>query len=164
MIAQLKNFILSYFRTIYLFEANKNQKKLKIKNFKLKIYKKFSSIKDKNLKKFLNSQQKKRFQKKQYFLVLFFKNNVVTTGWMCHAKNWHITEINKDIKIKNKVLLYDFFTLKEFRNRGYYAKILKLIRNFNTKKKFWIYCLSNNYSSKKGIENSNFKLIKKIKK
>ena len=56
MIAQLKNFILSYFRTIYLFEANKNQKKLKIKNFKLKIYKKFSSIKDKNLKKFLNFQ------------------------------------------------------------------------------------------------------------
>ena len=164
MIKQLKNFILSYFRTIYLFEANKNQKKLKIKNFKLKIYKKFSSIKDKNLKKFLNSQQKKRFQKKQFFLVLFFKNNVVTTGWMCQAKNWHITEINKYIKIKNKVLLYDFFTFKEFRNRGYYAKILKLIRNLNTKNKFWIYCLSNNYSSKKGIENSNFKFIKKIEK
>ena len=164
MITRLKNFILSYFRTIYLFEANKNQKKLKIKNFKLKIYKKFSSIKDKDLKKFLNSQQKKRFQKKQYFLVLFFKNNIVTTGWMCHANNWHITEINKEIKVKNKVLLYDFFTFKKFRNRGYYAKILKLIRNFNTKKKFWIYCLSNNYSSKKGIENSNFKLIKKIEK
>ena len=164
MIAQLKNFILSYFRTIYLFEANKNQKKLKIKNFKLKIYKKLSSIKDKDLKKFLNSQQKKRFQKKQYFLVLFFKNNVVTTGWMCHAKNWHITEINKKIKVKNKVLLYDFFTFKKYRNRGYYAKILKLIRNLNTKNKFWIYCLSNNYSSKKGIENSNFKFIKKIEK
>ena len=164
MIAQLKNFILSYFRTIYLFEANKNQKKLKIKNFKLKIYKKFSSIKDKDLKKFLNSQQKKRFQKNQYFLVLFFKNNVVTTGWMCHAKNWHITEINKKIKVKNKVLLYDFFTFKKYRNRGYYAKILKLIRNLNTKNKFWIYCLSNNYSSKKGIENSNFKFIKKIEK
>ena len=31
---------------------------------------------------------------------------------MCHGKNWHITEINKDIEIKNKVLLYDFFTFK----------------------------------------------------
>ena len=151
-------------RTIYLFEANKNQKKIKIKNFKLKIFKKFSSIKDRDLKKFLNSEQKKRFQKKQYLLVLFFNNNIVTTGWMCHGINWRITEINKDIEIKNKVLLYDFFTFKEFRNRGYYAKILKLIRNFNTKKKFWIYCLSNNYSSKKGIENSNFKFIKKIEK
>ena len=81
---------------------------------------------------------------------------------MCHAKNWHITEINKN-QIKNKVLLYDFFTFKKYRNRGYYAKILKLIRNLNTKNKFWIYCLSNNYSSKKGIENSNFKFIKNRK-
>ena len=164
MIVQLKNFILSYVRTIYLFEANKNRKKLKIKNFKLKIYKKFSSIKNKDLKKFLNFQKKKRFREKQYLLVLYFKNNIVTTGWMHHGINWHIAEINKKIEIKNKVLLYDFFTFKEFRNRGYYAKILKLVRNLNTKKKFWIYCLSNNYSSKKGIENSNFKLIKKIEK
>ena len=164
MIEQLKNFILSYIRTIYLFEANKNQKKLRIKNLKLKIYKKFSSIKNKDLKKFLNFQKKKRFREKQYLLVLYFKNNIVTTGWMYRGINWHIAEINKNIEIKNKVLLYDFFTFKEFRNRGYYAKILKLVRNLNTKKKFWIYCLSNNYSSKKGIENSNFKLIKKIEK
>ena len=164
MIAQLKNLILSYLRTIYLFEANKNQKKLKIKNFKLKIYKKFSSIKNKDLKKFLNFKKKKRFREKQYLLVLYFKNNIVTIGWMYQGIKWHITEINKDIEIKNKVLLYDFFTFKEFRNRGYYTKILKLIRNFNTKKKFWIYCLSNNYPSKKGIENSNFRLLKKIEK
>ena len=164
MIKELKNFILSYFRTIYLFEANKNQKRLNLKNFKLKIYKKFSSIKNKNLKKFLNSDKKKRFRENQFLLVLYFKNNVVTTGWMYQGIRWRITEINKYIRIKNKVLLYDFFTFKEFRNRGYYAKILKLVRNFNTKKKFWIYCLSNNSSSKKGIENSNFKFLKKIEK
>ena len=109
-------------------------------------------------------KKKKRFKKKQYLLVLYFKNNIVTTGWMYQGIKWHITEINKEIDIKNKVLLYDFFTFKEFRNKGYYAKILKLVRNFNTKKKFWIYCLSNNYSSKKGIENSNFKLLKRIEK
>ena len=162
MIKELKNFILCYFRTIYLFEANKNQKKLNFKNLKLKIYKRFSSIKNRDLKKLLNSDKKKRFREKQFLLVLYFKNNVVTTGWMYQGIRWHITEINKYIQIKNKVLLYDFFTFKEFRNRGYYAKILKLVRNFNTKKKFWIYCLANNYSSKKGIENSNFKFLKKI--
>ena len=164
MIVKIKNFILSYIRTIYLFEAKKNQKKLKFKHFKLKIYKKLSLIKDKDLKKHLNFHQRKRFQKKQNLLVLYFKNNIVSTGWMCHGTNWHITEINKDIEIKNKILLYDFLTFKEFRNKGYYAKILILIKNLNTNKKFWIYCLSNNYSSKKGIENSNFKLIKIIKK
>ncbi len=67
MIAQLKNLILSYLRTIYLFEANKNQKKLKIKNFKLKIYKKFSSIKNKDLKKFLNFQKKRDFEKNNIY-------------------------------------------------------------------------------------------------
>ena len=164
MIKGFKNFILSYVRTIYLFEANTNKKRLNLKNFKFKVYKKFRSIKNKDLKKFLSYEKKKRFKEKQYLLVLYFKNNIVTTGWMYQGIKWHITEINKDIEIKNKVLLYDFFTFKEFRNRGYYTKILKLIRNFNTKKKFWIYCLSSNYSSKKGIENSNFKLLKKIEK
>ena len=164
MIKELKNFILSYIRSIYLFEANKNQNKLNLKNFKLKIFKKFNSIKNKDLKKFLNFEKKKRFGKKHYLLVLYFKNNIVTTGWMYQGIKWHITEINKEIDIKNKVLLYDFFTIKKFRNKGYYAKILKLVKNFNTKKKFWIYCLSNNYSSKKGIENSNFKLLKKIER
>ena len=164
MIRELKNLILSHIRTIYLFEGYKNQKRLNFKNFKLKIFKKFNSIKNEDLKKFLNFEKKKRFKKKQYLLVLYFKNNIVTTGWMYQGIKWHITEINKEIDIKNKVLLYDFFTFKEFRNKGYYAKILKLVRNFNTKKKFWIYCLSNNYSSKKGIENSNFKLLKRIEK
>ena len=164
MIEVLKNLILSYLRTIYLFEANKNQKKLNFKDIKLKIFKKFDSIKNKDLKKFLNTDKKNRFKKHQYFLVLFFKNDIVTTGWMYKGVKWHISEINKEIDIKDKVLLYDFFTFKEFRNRGYYTKILKLIKNTNTKKKFWIYCLSNNYSSKKGIKNSNFKLLKKIKK
>ena len=67
MILQLKNFILSYVRTIYLFEANKNRKKLRIKNFKLKIYKKFSSVKNKDLKKFLNFQKKRDFEKNNIF-------------------------------------------------------------------------------------------------
>jgi len=67
MIVQLKNFILSYVRTIYLFEANKNQKKLRIKNFKLKIYKKFSSIKNKDLKKFLYFQKKRDFEKNNIY-------------------------------------------------------------------------------------------------
>ena len=83
---------------------------------------------------------------------------------MSQSIKWHISEIGKEIDVKNKILLYDFFTLKEFRNRGYYTKILRLIKNFNTNKKFWIYCLSTNYSSKKGITNSNFKLIKTIRR
>tara|TARA_A100001015_G_C14947440_1_gene695241 strand:+ start:961 stop:1455 length:495 start_codon:yes stop_codon:yes gene_type:complete len=164
MIKELKNYILSYLRTIYLFESTKNKKKLNFKGFKLVTFRKFQSIKDQNLKNLLNKEKRKRFKDKQLFLVLYFNNDVVTTGWMLQGTKWHVSEIGKEIGIKNKILLYDFFTSESKRNRGYYAKILKLIKNYNTKKKFWIYCLSNNYSSKKGIENSNFKLFKIIKK
>ena len=68
MIKQLKNIILSYTRTNYLFEANKNKKKLNLKDFKLKIFKKLNSIKNKDLINFLNFEKKKRFKKKQYLL------------------------------------------------------------------------------------------------
>ena len=164
MIKKLKDFILSYIRTVYLYEAYKNRKKISFKNYKLKIFKNFHLIKNKDLKKRLNSDKKKRFKEKQKLIVLYYKHNIVTTGWMYQGIKWQITEINREIDIKNKVLLYDFFTFKNFRNKGCYTKILKLIRNFNTKKKFWIYCLSNNYSSKQGIENSNFYLLRELER
>ena len=83
---------------------------------------------------------------------------------MYEGKKWNVLEVEKNINIKNKILLYDFFTFEKFRNRGYYSILLKLVKNSKTNKKFWIYCLSNNYSSKKGIENSNFNLLKIIRK
>ena len=163
MIRKIKNFILSRFRKIYLFEGKKNKKKIGFKNFKLKTFKKFQSIKDKKIINFIKLK-KKRFVKKKYLLALYHKSEVVSLGWKYEGTKWNILEIEKIIDIKNKILLYDFFTFEKFRNRGYYSILLRLIKNFNTDKKFWIYCLSNNYSSKKGIENSNFNLLKIIRK
>ena len=39
-----------------------------------------------------------------------------------------------------------FLLLKNLEIKENYSKILQLIKNLNTNKKFWIYCLSNNYS------------------
>ena len=165
MINKIKNIILSHFRAICLYEAYRNKKKIKFKDFRLVIFRKFQSIKDKDINQFKDFYAKrKRFRGKQCFLALYYKNSIVSTGWMHQGLKWHVMEIDKVIDIKNKILLYDFFTLKKYRNRGFYAKILKLIRNLKTDKKFLIYCLSNNHSSKKGIENSKFDLIKTIKK
>ena len=63
-------------------------------------------------------------------------------------------EINpKETIVKKKTLiLYDFFTEIKLRNRGFYTKILNLIKNTKTRNKFLIYCLKNNESSKKGIK------------
>ena len=167
MIKNLKNFknlILSHFRTIYLYEGIKNKRRLKYRNYKFFTFKKLKSIKDKNIIKFLNSEKKNRFKNNKSLLVLYYKKKIVTTGWMYQGSIWNVSEIEKKINIKNKILLYYFFIFKEFRNQGNYSKILQLIKNLNTNKKFWIYCLSNNYSSKKGIENSSFRLIKTIRK
>lgn len=142
-----------------------NKKKVSFKNFKIKKFKKLESVKNKNIAKNINMiEKKRRFRNNQSLIVLYFKNHMVCSGWMSQGSKWHVTEINKEINIKNKILLYDFFTLKKFRNRGFYTKILKLAKNSNTKKRFLIYCLSNNYASKKGIENSNFNFVQSIKK
>ena len=83
-------------------------------------------------------------------------------GWMFNGSSWHIDEINKKIKLNGKILLWDFITFSKFRNKGFYCKLLLLIKNLNTKKFFLIYCLKNNNASKAGILNSQFKLKKKI--
>ena len=109
------------------------------------------------------SKKNKRFDNNQ-FIRTFLKNDLVCVGWMYVGRMWHITEIDCKIHIKNKILLYDFFTFEKFRNRGFYSKILILIKNLKTNKNFLIYCLSNNKASKRGIENSKFILLKKIRR
>ena len=159
MFEDIKNFILSRFRTICIFEAKRNKNKIQYKNLKLTKYDSFNLIKNAELKNYLIKEKKLvRFKLKQILLVLYYKKVFVCVGWMYEGSNWYISEINKNINIKNKILLFDFFTKKKFRNKGYYQKILKLIRNFKTKKIFLIYCLKNNFASRTGILNSKFKL------
>ena len=156
--------ILSYFRTVCLFESKNNNKIYKPKNFKIKKYSSFKLLRNKFLINFIKKSKKDiRFKKNQSIYVLFYKKKIVCTGWMFEGNSWYISEINKTISIKNKILLYDFFTFQEFRNKGFYCKILRLIKNYKTKNSFLIYCLKNNISSKKGILNSNFKLITEMK-
>ena len=157
--------IFSYFRTVYVFESKRNISLLKYKNFKLKKYNSLKLIKNKFLVSSLKKNKKdNRFKKNQNLIALLYKKKIVCTGWMHEGNDWLITEINKKINIKGKILLYDFFTLPNFRNRSFYTKILNLIKNHNTKSSFIIYCLKNNNSSKKGILNSKFKLVDKMKK
>jgi hypothetical protein len=158
-------YILSFFQVIFIFESKKNRKTLYYKNYDLKKYSSIKSIKIKKLVDSLKKEKKiERFKSKKFLMVLFYKKNVVCTGWMFKGLKWHITEVNKVINIKDKILLYDFFTLPKFRNKGYYSKLLNLIKNDKTKKSFLIYCLKTNNKSRQGILNSKFTLINEIKK
>lgn len=160
---KLINYILSFFRSVYVFEAQKNKKFIKYKNIYLKIFKSKKSINNFSILSYLKKNNRiEKFKKNYYLLALFYKKDFVCCGWMYQGVNWYISEINKSIKINNLIVLFDFFTLKKFRNKGFYKKILVSIRNKRTKKTFLIYCLSSNTRSKKGILNAGFNLIKKI--
>lgn len=158
-------YLFSFFQGIYIFEAQKNNKIIKYKNFNLKFFKSKKHINNLLILEYLKENNKiNRFKKNYYLLVLFYKKNFVCCGWMHETDNWHISEINTDIKTNNLIVLFDFFTVLKFRNKGFYKKILILIRNKRTKKSFLIYCLKTNIRSKKGILNAGFNLKKEIKK
>ena len=72
MFDNIKNFILARFRTICIFEAKRNNKKIKYKNLKLMKYDSFNLIKDAELKNYLMKEKKLgRFKIKQILLVLY---------------------------------------------------------------------------------------------
>ena len=164
MIKKILKFILPFFREVYIYESKKNKKKIIYHKYLLKQFKSQKLIKDKTIKQYLKVGDKfKRFNNDQILFVLFFKKRAVCFGWMSKKSNWKITEIDKIIKKKNTLILYDFYTAFNFRNRGYYTKILNLIKNIKTKNKFLIYSLKNNESSKRGISKAKFILVDKIK-
>ncbi len=157
--------ILCYFRTVEIYEKNSNLSFKFQKKLKFKIYRRLSSIKRKEILNYFKIYQdkKKRFQNNCVFLTLSFKNNFVSSGWLFRGKKWKITEVNRDLNVLNKFVIFDFITLPEHRNKGYYTKLLKLIINKFKKKNILIYVLRSNKKSKKAILKAGFNFKYKIK-
>ncbi len=141
-----------------------NDKKVKKNNYKLIVVKskknflKFSKKNYFTIKKY----KLKRFSNKAYLLLLVKGKKILSSGWMFYGKKWKITEINVNISLDKTLLLFDFETPKNLRNKGYYTLLLKLIKNKYIKKRLAIYTLSYNLKSKRGIERAGYKFIKKI--
>ena len=165
MYRKIYNFFISFLNEIYIFESKCNKKKIKFKNYSLKKYKTLDEISDHKIIQYIKKDDKHlRFKKKQILLVLFYNKKSVCSGWMNKKSSWLITEINKKIYTKNTIILYDFITFLNFRRKGYYTKILKLIKNIRTNKTFIIYSLKTNKKSCNGILKSNFILKNKMKR
>ena len=129
----------------FMFLSQNVIKNIKLKNFLLKKYTSLKQIKDYKIIHHLKKNENYlRFKKKQVLLVLFYNQKSVCLGWMSNSSEWLITEINRKINIKNSIILYDFFTFPDLRNKGYYSNILKLIKNIKTDKTFIIYSLKRN--------------------
>jgi len=159
--------IYQFFLTIYIFESYKKFKKVNKKRMSLFIIKSSNEIKlNKTIKKYFKNSEFKldRLKKKSKFIGLKQKNEIICSGWIYFGNEWKIEEINKNIKLKNQYLLYDFITEKKFRNMGYYKLLLKIIQNKFRKKKLVIYALSHNSKSIRAIKKSGFKFVKELKR
>ncbi|WP_027859453.1 hypothetical protein [Marinobacterium jannaschii] len=65
-----------------------------------------------------------------------------------------------------ELILYDAWTPAPMRSRGYYARTMTQIlpQCFSISPRVWIYSLSDNYASLRGIENSGFSLRHRLQR
>ena len=157
-----------FFLSVNWYESFAKRKiiKGKIKNKKIKLVVLKSKIKANKfyLHNYFNNYKDKlkRFNKKNYFIVLTKNKHLLSSGWIYFGNKWKITEINLNIKLGKKYLLYDFETPKNLRNQGHYTLLLSLIQKKFYGNKLAIYSLSNNYESNRAIKKSGFKFTKKL--
>ena len=86
---------------------------------------------------------------------------VVSYGWCSNKLSHKIDEVNKMIYLERGKILYDFLTLKEYRNKKLYKLLLHEI-SLNLDKPLYIYSLSSNKISLKAITKTGFNPIKKL--
>ncbi len=165
MIKFLK-YIFKFFVSIDIYHSNKKKNYILPRYYKFYVIKSFSNIKSKKLKGYFYKFRKKkeRFKKGQYFLALCYKKKLVSSGWMSLEKSWLITEIDRKVKLLNQRIIFDFITPEKERRKGYYTKLLKIVRNKFGSKEIFIYALSSNRFSKAAIISAGFKHNKRLYK
>lgn len=138
----------------------KNKKKIKKVSLSLKKYIKVNNRKRLKKLKFKNFEIPKEFfqriNDKNELHCLYKNKELLTYGWSSKNKFFLIDEINCEIKNNSSIIFYDFFTIKEFRNHGFYKILLKKMLNIFNYKNCYIYSTLFNLKSLRAIKNSNF--------
>lgn len=100
-----------------------------------------------------------RIINKEKFYFLRKGHKIICYGWSTERALF-VSEKNKTLDLKDGVILYDFFTFKEFRNNGFYQKLLKkILSELEPNTKAYIYALKSNLASNKAIEKAGFQAI-----
>jgi carbon-monoxide dehydrogenase large subunit len=82
---------------------------------------------------FLNNDLRIRFQRGDKMSILYNDHKIFSYGWIS-SKDIFIEEINVNLINKDKIILYDFFTFEEYRNKGYFLNNILNILSFFEKK------------------------------
>ena len=165
LVGILKKKLKKLFFSVLWYEATgKKRIPIEKKIFKLVILKSKNEVSKFFFKNYFkkNYYKLKRLNLKFYFAALTNKKKILSSGWIYFGARWKITEVDKHVNLNRKYLLFDFETPKQFRNKGYYQLLLKLIRNKFINKRLAIYSFSTNKKSKRAIYKAGFMFIKKI--
>jgi hypothetical protein len=94
---------------------------------------------------------------------VFMDNQLIHTSWVTDQTNVSITEIGEFLRLEDgECCIFDCNTLPGFRGRGAYPETLRYVSQVKKRSNFeslYIYTLSSNVSSMKGIENAGFELV-----
>lgn len=148
------------FTIIILF---KNKKNLININVSEKNYKKINTIKKLSNIKFENFQFPniffERIKSKNELHYIYQNKKLISYGWSSKSRKFLISEIDCKINNNKNIIFFDFYTLKKFRNKGFYKKLLnKMLINFKHHE-CYIFTTFLNLKSLKAINKSNFKFI-----
>ena len=98
-----------------------------------------------------------RLSRGNKFVYLYHQKDLLCSGWISFEDTFFVSEIDRIISNKNKVLLYDFSTPESFRNKGYYTELLSQVVNLYSGNSISIYALKNNIPSLKAIKKVGFR-------
>ena len=147
--------------TIIIFFRNK--KKLEKININNKCYKKIDSLK--NLKKLkfdnfkISNEFFERIKNKNELHFIHQNKKMITYGWSSKRKRFLISEVNCEIKNNKNTIFFDFYTLKNFRNQGFYKLLLNRMLIKYKLNNCYIYTTLSNIKSIRAIVKSNFKYV-----
>ena len=158
--------IKKFLRVINLVLIFKKKNNLKFKEGYLDVN--YNAINDEYIKElnFNNFSIPKNFlhriKKKNVFHYLYKEKEIICYGWSSKSSSFYVSE--KDFHIKNfdSIIFYDFNTFLNYRNKGYYQKLLKTMINNYSKESCYIYATILNMRSVKSILKSGFSLFKII--
>ena len=71
-----------------------------------------------------------RINKNNKFHFIYKNKDLISYGWSSKSKKFFISEINTEITNNNNIIFFDFYTMENFRKKGFYQKLLKDVNKF----------------------------------
>ncbi|MGY8987413.1 MAG: GNAT family N-acetyltransferase [Flavobacteriales bacterium] len=97
-----------------------------------------------------------RIKNNDIFYCLLLNNKIVCYGWST-INPLFLSEINKSLDVGSGVLLYDFYTPKNYRRMGYYQQLLKcIIHSIDADLFVYGFAIKSNIPSNKALMNIGF--------